>query len=219
MGVVEPSASWKAKPEGADYQAMHRRLVAAAAAIVEESGAAALRLDAVAERVGLHRSSLYRYVDSKEELLTAVVVEASLRIGRQVIERLGPDPDPQRFLVEGLATALALLADDPIYRSLSAPGASEAMSRVGSRALTEGLRPLVEPLFAEADARGLLRDGVSPDDALRWLQVVATGLARAPDVATSTEDLTGLLERMLVPALFTIPPGPAGPRDARVRRR
>jgi AcrR family transcriptional regulator len=207
MGVVEPSASWKAKPEGADYLAMRRRLVGAAASIVSESGASALRLDDVADRVGLHRSSLYRYVDSKEEVLTAVVVEASVRIGRQVIERLGPNPDPQRFLVEGLATALALLADDPVYRSLTAPGTSEAMSRVGTRALTEGLRPLVEPMFAEADARGLLRSGVTSDDALRWLQVVATGLARAPDVTTSTEDLTDLLDRMLVPALFTVPSG------------
>jgi hypothetical protein len=136
-----------------------------------------------------------------------------MRVGRQVIERLGPEPDPQRFLTDGLALALALLAEDPVYRSLADPQASEAMSRVGARALTEGLRPLVEPMFADADARGLLRPGVTPDDALRWLQVVATGLARAPDVTTSTEDLTDLLERMLVPALFDVAPPPE-PREA-----
>ncbi len=198
--------SWKANPEGADYAQVRRRLVEAAEAIVVESGVGALRLDAVADRVGLHRSSLYRYVDSKEALLTAVVVHATVRVGHEVMDRLGPDPAPERYLTEGLAMALALLSEDPVHRSLAAPGASEAMARVGSRALTEGLRPLVEPMFADADARGLLRDGVTPDDALRWLQVVATGLSRAPGVAGTTEELTDLLERMLVPALFAVDP-------------
>jgi hypothetical protein len=80
--------------------------------------------------------------------------------------------------------------------------ASEAMTRVGSRALTEGLRPLVEPMFVAAAERGVLREGVTTEDALRWLLIVATGLFRAPDVVPGVDELTRLLELMLVPVLL-----------------
>ena len=143
---------------------------------MRDEGAAALRLDSVGEQVGLHRSSVYRYFDSKEELLTAVVVQATLRVGREVIAELGVSARPEQFLVEGLALAMARIATEPVHRSLMAPTTSEAMTRVGMRALTEGIRPLVEPMFVSAAQQGLLREGVSTDDALRWLLVVATGL-------------------------------------------
>ena len=205
---------WKARPEGPDYDVVRRRLVDAAEAIVRDRGVGALRLDSVADAVGLHRSSVYRYVDSKEELVTAVVVQATLRVGRTVIAELGEDAPPERFLVEGLAIALAEMANDPVHRSLVAPSASASMARVGGRALTEGIRPLVEPMFAAAAEQGLLREGVSPDDALRWLQIVATGLVRQPDLVPDPADLTALLRLMLLPALLEPPDGSDDPRPA-----
>lgn len=193
---------WKARPEGPEYEAMRRRLVDAAEAIVRDKGVSALRLDSVADAVGLHRSSVYRYFNSKEELVTAVVVQATLRVGRTVIDKLGESAPPERFLVEGLAIALAEMANDPVHRSLMAPSASAAMSRVGGKALTEGIRPLVEPMFRSAAERGVLRDGVTPDDALHWLQIVASGLVSQPNIVPATDDLAALLELMLVPALL-----------------
>ncbi len=201
---MSSQAEWKARPAGPDYEATRGAVVEAAEAIVREQGVRALRFESVADRVGLHRSSLYRYFDSKEELLTAVVVHASLRVGQSVIAQLGADASPRRFLVEGLTIALAELASDPVHRSLLDPSASEAMARVGGRALTEGIRPLVEPAFVGAAEQGILRPGVTADDALRWLQIVAVGLLRAPTATADAEtgDLTRLLELMLVPALF-----------------
>ncbi len=198
MGMTD----WKARSDGAEFAATRKRLVDAAEEIVREQGAAALRLDSVAEAVGLHRSSVYRYVDSKEELLTAVVVQVTVRVGREVIDALGSPAPPERFLVEGLAIAMARIATEPGLRSLMAPTSSEAMARVGTRAVLEGIRPLVEPLFASAAEQGLLRPGVSTEDALRWLLVVAAGLFRVPEVVPDPEDLTRLLELMFVPVLF-----------------
>jgi AcrR family transcriptional regulator len=195
------AADWKARPEGPEYDAMCRRLVDAAGAIMRDKGVGALRLDSVADAVGLHRSSVYRYFDSKEALITAVVVQASLRVGREVIARLGESAPPQRFLVEGLSIALAEMANDAVYTTLLAPSASESLTRITGSALTEGIRPLIEPMFVAAAERGVLRAGVTPDAAMRWLQIVASGLMRSPDPIDSDE-LTELLELMLVPALL-----------------
>lgn len=195
------AAEWKARREGPEYDAVRRRLVDAAERIILDQGAASLRLDSVGDAVGLHRSSVYRYFDSKEELLTAVVVQATLRLGAEVVESLGVSARADQFLVDGLAMAMARIASEPVHRSLMAP-ASEAMTRVGARALTEGLRPLVEPMFVAAAERGVLREGVTTEDALRWLLIVATGLFRAPDVVPGVDELTRLLELMLVPVLL-----------------
>ena len=177
-------------------------MIDAAEAIVRERGIGALRLDQVADAVGLHRSSVYRYVDSKEELIIAVVVQATMRIGLRVLAELGPDPTPEQLLVDGLALALVEMAEDPVPTSLMAPSTSEAMARVGSRALLEGIRPLVEPMFAAAADQGMLRAGVRIDDAIRWLQIVAAGLVGAPGVVPDSDELRDLLRLMLVPALL-----------------
>lgn len=67
---------------------------------------------------------------------------------------------------------------------------------------------------ATAAEQGLLREGVLPDDALRWLQIVATGLVRQPDLVPDPADLTTLLRLMLLHALLQPPDGSDDPRPA-----
>lgn len=200
--MSEPVPDWKARPEGPEYDAVRGRLVDAAEAIVRDKGVNALRLDSVAEAAGLHRSSVYRYFGSKEELLTAVVTQSSLRVRRKVVRKLGRDAPLERLLAEGLALALAELATDPVHRSLMSPSASAAMARAGGKALTTGIRPMVDPVFEAAAAQGILRPGVTPEDASRWLQIVASGLVRSPDIVPDRKELVELLEKMLVPTLI-----------------
>ncbi len=204
------AGDWKARREGPDYQATRQRLVDAAEAEISERGVAALRLDSVADAVGLHRSSIYRYFDSKEALVTAVVVQASLRVGRHVLERLGDAAAPEDLLVDGLVIALTEMADNPVFTSLLAPSASASTARISGTALTEGIRPLIEPMFVSAAARGALRPDVTPEAAMQWLQIVATGLLRRPSL--SADELARLLELMLVPALLDGRRGGSGAR-------
>lgn len=200
--VRDAVPDWKARPGGPDYEAVRARLVDAAESIVRDRGVRALRLDSVAESAGLHRSSVYRYFGSKEELLTAVVARFSLRVRKKVVRKLGRDAPLERFLGEGLAMAIAELATDPVHRSLLSPSASEALARAGGKALTSGLRPLVDPVFERAAEQGILREGVTPEDATWWLQIVAAGLARSPEIVPERAELVRLLELMLVPALL-----------------
>ena len=200
MPVTE--STWKAQPAGPDYYAVRQRLVDAAEHLIREGGVAALRQDAVAARAGLARSSVYRYFDSKADLVTAAVVQSTLRIGSRIQADIGSDADPEAFIVRGVIDALEAMAQDPLLHALTVPTSSRAMTKLANNALREGVRPLLEPVFAVAAERGVLRDGVSVDDALRWLQVVSLGLMQAPSVAGDTESLADLLRLMLVPALL-----------------
>ena len=195
-------ATWKARPRSSDYDAVRQRLVDATEDLLREGGVSALRQDAVAARVGLARSSVYRYFDSKEQLVIAAVVQSTLRIGSRIQAEIGVDADPEQLLVRGIVDALAAMAADPLVHALTLPTSSRAMTRLANNALTQGIHPLLEPVFATAAERGVLRAGVTVDDALRWLQIVALGLMQAPSVASDSDSLEALLQLMLVPALI-----------------
>jgi AcrR family transcriptional regulator len=55
-------------------------IVAASAKVFREKGFDAARLDDIAQEVGMYKGSIYHYIDSKEDLLFAVVREPSERI-------------------------------------------------------------------------------------------------------------------------------------------
>lgn len=65
-------------------------------------GAAALSLRAVARDLGVVSSAVYRYVKSRDELLTLLVVDAYTELGDEVDEAVDAlDSDVEKFLVLG----------------------------------------------------------------------------------------------------------------------
>ena len=202
--MTDPNPSWKANTDRPDYEDVRARIVDAAEALIARDGVAALRLESVAQEVDLHRSSLYRYFDTKEALISAVVVQVTLRVGERVTADLA-GADAATLLVEGIPRAMTLLAVEPVHASLHTPSASEAMGRISRNVLIDGLGPLLEPMFDAAARQGVLREDVSQADAMRWLMLVASGLERSPDLVADEDDLRELLRRMLVPALLAQP--------------
>ena len=202
--MTDPNPSWKANTGRPDYEDVRARIVDAAEGLIARDGVAALRLESVAQEVDLHRSSLYRYFDTKEALISAVVVQVTLRVGERVTADLA-GADAATLLVEGIPRAMTLLAVEPVHASLHTPSASEAMGRISRNVLIDGLGPLLEPMFDAAARQGVLREDVSQADAMRWLILVASGLERSPDLVADEDDLRELLRRMLVPALLAQP--------------
>ena len=84
-----------------------RKLLDAAAALVATRGAMATSLDAIAEKAGLTKGAVYSNFESKEDLLFALVEEASLPVF---------DPhelfDPERTLADNLEELGRRLAEE-----------------------------------------------------------------------------------------------------------
>jgi AcrR family transcriptional regulator len=198
------STTWRADPDGPAYDEMRTRIVDAAEQVIHDDGAGALRLDAVATQVGCHRSSVYRYFDSKEDLIAAVVVRAALSLGNSVLDSLADVDDPAEVLVEGLARSLEAMTDDRTHQALFAGVSSPVTTRIADKVVSEALQPLLRPLLEVSDKRGALRSDISTDDAMRWLLVVVAGLISKPAIAGDTEELRELLRKMLVPALIDL---------------
>lgn len=158
-----------APAEGATAaEVRHRRreseIVAAAARIFHEKGYGATSIQDVAEAVGILKGSLYYYIDSKEDLLFAVV-EKVHRLGLAFLDewrRLDVDPLTRlRIVVEGHVrnnlenwTSVGVFFHD--FRSL---GPERRAEIVGYRDVYDRF---LRELIVEAQDAGVLDPEVDP---------------------------------------------------------
>jgi AcrR family transcriptional regulator len=140
---------------------------------LREVGAAQLSLRAVASALGMSPAGLYRYFDSRDALLTALIADAFDRLADTVEQ--ARDTDPAADVADRLLAALmayrrwavehpqefGLVYGTPVPGYAAPPDGPTSMStrRVGAA---------FAPLFAEAWERGRLRvpEGVESDPAL-----------------------------------------------------
>ena len=143
-------------------------------------GAAALSLRAVARELGMVSSAVYRYVASRDELLTMLIIEAYDALGGAVEDAAAPArgrPPAERFVAAGRAVRTWALANPHEYALLygsPVPGYEAPQDTIGPA--SRSTLALVG-IVADAHRAGVLR---------RPLPIAITGSLRA--------DLAGIRE-------------------------
>ncbi len=125
-------------------------------------GAAALSVRAVARDLGVVSSAIYRYVRSRDDLLTLLVIDGYDELGDQVddaLARVGDDDHRERFLAIGRAVRSWALREPATYALLfgsPVPG----YEAPGERTIGPGTRVIgrLVQVWADAHAAGALRD-------------------------------------------------------------
>ena len=93
-------------------------IVEAAAEIFREKGFAAASLEDIASEVGMWKGSLYHYIDSKEDLLFAVVKEPAERILDEVQQIVQLDLPASEKLRQAALTHARILDETFVYASV-----------------------------------------------------------------------------------------------------
>jgi TetR/AcrR family transcriptional regulator, ethionamide resistance regulator len=96
----------------------------AAERLLGEVGYASLTMDAIAQAVGINRSTLYFYFDSKEAVTTAIVRRLMATVTR-FINRLNPRADPPVVIRDGLASMGRLWRDHSVVMRFAAQHAHD----------------------------------------------------------------------------------------------
>lgn len=180
----------------ADHQANQRRAVLdAAREILAEAGGGALSLTRVAARVGLARSSLYQYFDSRQDLLDALVEDLFPRWSQLVTGAMEGEASPALRVLAYAHANLRLVADGEhaVAGALAAasPGADFAER---SRAMHE---QLAAPL-----ARTLKDLGVpDPSGTAELVNAVVHRASRMIESGTRLEEASARVEEILRPFL------------------
>ena len=129
-------------------------------------GAAALSVRAVARDLGVVSSAIYRYVRSRDDLLTLLVVDGYDELGDLVdaaVAEVSPDDHRGRFLAVGHAVRRWALREPATYALLfgsPVPG----YEAPGERTIGPGTRVIgrMVQVWADAHAAGAIRDLDAP---------------------------------------------------------
>ena len=150
-------------------------------------------VDQVAERAGVHKTTVYRRYETKATLVGAAVE----RLAREEVPVPEPGDDPVAAL-RALALAVARALRKPaganaLRAALAAAGSDSELTQTAARLLASRYR-LAVPLVEAAQARGELRADLDP--VLLWQAIVnplhlraVTGEDAGDDVASALVDL------------------------------
>ncbi len=170
-------------------------LVEAGAELLVQGGFDAVRHRAVAERAGLPLASTTYYIDSLDDLVTAVVEQhsrAELARGRSRLEELATRN-------RGVATVVELVLD-MLLGSPHDDGESDAEAVLlrYERLVATGRRPYLRPLMRALSAE------------LRELLAEIFARSGMPVSETELERLIALVDGAVVNALIEVDPNPRG---------
>ena len=188
---------------------LRQRLVAATAAVIDEEGPLAVRVEKIARRAGCSRATVYRYVSDKDELVREVLVSRSAEIAAQLEAEIDEDGDPADWIVNGLLAHAEAIRAEPWFQALDRQGATVAIARVGGgpHAVAALAAPIVARFLNRIAERGALRPDITIAEATEWLVDVHVTLL-SPLFADRPPDqrATALYKFVAYPLLIHPPP-------------
>ena len=146
-------------------QSRRELIVLAAVEVFREMGLEKATLEAVGERVGLSKASLYYYVRSKEELLGHVVVHV-VRAQEEALARVLDAGGPEERLRAFCHSHVRIICTDPVGRVSAQVALSGIRDDVVRRPLHEYMSRL-ESILRDGVAAGRVEPVVDPG---RWVQ-------------------------------------------------
>ena len=186
-------------------QPVRERLLDAAEGCLEQFGSEKTSMEDVARAAGMSRATVYRYFENREALLLGVASRQASALAAEAINYLAQFSTISDWLVEGLLFTLREIPNRPVFASLVTSLDSRASSSLwlGSSALVEIGINVLQPIFSNAKAQGLLRDDVDPAMLVEWLlRMLWTYLNAPSQVATDEEGMRKLFRMMLIPAVL-----------------
>jgi TetR/AcrR family transcriptional regulator, cholesterol catabolism regulator len=154
--VSETTTAESAERRVRRRQSRRELIVLAAVEVFREMGLEKATLEAVGERVGLSKASLYYYVRSKEELLGHVVVHvvrAQEEALAQVLDAEGPEERLRAFC----HSHVRIICTDPVGQVSARVALSGIRDDVVRRPLHEYMSRL-EAILRDGVAAGVFRD-------------------------------------------------------------
>jgi len=203
---MSKKSHWKAKPTSAEYDKIKGKIVQCAWDLICDKGAESLRLDEVAKQSGCSRSSVYRYFDSKKELLVAVLMKWLFDTTEKLNPILENIEDPVERLVEGIYGPIHAVRTDQYLSQMwnSKNNSSSDLAALALEAIPEAMSVILDPFFELANTKGWLRKDLTSEEAARWILMVIIAMGVFGSGGLTPEKEKDYLRKMIVPSLLSV---------------
>jgi TetR/AcrR family transcriptional repressor of uid operon len=181
------------------------RVLDAAMTCYGRDGITATTLDQVAREAGIGRTTLYRYVNNRDNLLSQVLLRDARQRSEELKAALRYHSDLASILVDGMLFNMRGRKSRPMFKLLFGEGQTMINSQIQLTPAT--FRPMATSLlrkqFLEEQARGKIRDGVTLELAAELVARLSLSLMAWPEHFLDDEAaLRQFLQTMLVPAIL-----------------
>jgi len=180
------------------------KILDGAIACYTRDGIGKTSLDEVARAAGVGRTTLYRYVDNRDDLLAKVLLRDAQLQQEELLVLMRSHDDFGQWLVESMVHVMRGRRTRPMNALLFGDEGSTLLDRINlAPANFYGVaQELLEPLFEVARSRGQIREGVTAEGAARWTARVQLSLINYPEEFLNDEDaLRDYLRLYFVPSL------------------
>ncbi len=172
------SNSRKAKADTQEYVDVKQRLVDAAITLMADRGFTRFRFDELAEKVGCNRATIYRYFDSKQDLITAVMMTLMHEITNDIIEKTADSKKvTQKSFTDALYNIITDLRNDRRYAIVMDAQNIEVFAQLTHEYFSVITTSMLEKHMTDNPSGRALKAGVGMADAVHWLmhQIISYG--------------------------------------------
>lgn len=193
----------KAKSDTEEYRKTKEQTVLVAAELIEEVGYKGLKFDELATRLGCNRATIYRYFDSKKELLESVMLMLMTEVTQKILDSVaGTKKVTTKSFADALYQVIVTLGGEPRYAIIMVPDNVLLFSELAEEYYGELANQMLQKYLEGSAERTPLREGVDGAHVVPWLmhQIVSYSFLGVPgDTVKAKKDY---LERMVVSVLI-----------------
>ncbi|RJF86500.1 TetR/AcrR family transcriptional regulator [Oleomonas cavernae] len=186
-------------PSTRQFNETQQRILDAAIDCVKQWGIDKTNLNDIAKQAGVTRPTVYRYFASRDEVLTAALLQSGFALAQRMLNQIDRYPEPGERFVEAVLFALGEFPNEP-YLAVITRG--DLTSYVSGDALNNA-----EGWALSLDlTRRILHDLVIPESDLEEItevsvRMILSLLIMAGPRQRSVEEMRGFLTRRLLPML------------------
>lgn len=168
----------KAKAGTPEYTEAKQRIVEAAIELLAAQGLGKFRFEVLAEYVGCNRATLYRYFDSKQELMTEVMMTLMQEITNDIIEKTaGTQTVTRESFTDALYKIISNLRNDRRYAIVMDAQNVETFAQLTHDYFSAITTTMLEKHMTESPTGRVLKEGINIADTVHWLmhQIISYG--------------------------------------------
>jgi AcrR family transcriptional regulator len=168
----------KAKSDTPEYAEVKQHMIEAAIELMAEKGFRKFRFEELAEKIGYNRATIYRYFDSKNDLVTEVMMTLMHQITNDIIEKTaGTEKVTQQTFTDSLYKIINDLRTDRQYAIIMDAQNVEAFAQLTHQYFSAITTKMLKQYMINNPSGQVLKEGIAIDDAVHWLmhQIISYG--------------------------------------------
>lgn len=192
----------KAKADTPEYLEVKQRMVDAAIELIANNGFSKFRFEALADNVGCNRATLYRYFDSKEDLVTEVMLTLMHENTHDIIQKTANQKVTRKKFAAELYSIIMNIRHNRRYAIVMDAQNVETFARLTHEYFAAITSTMLQKFMMDNPAGQVLKESITIAEAVHWLMHQIISYAFFGIQGETEKQQKAYLEKMVVSVII-----------------